>query len=86
MIVLSKMWGKIGVVEVYFHSFLISALDGDEWLNSCHDHFTPQQRTPVSIEQEDRWAPETVWGKYIAPTGIGTPALQPAAQSLYRLR
>ena len=29
--------------KVCFHSFLISALDGDERLNSCPGHFTPDK-------------------------------------------
>jgi hypothetical protein len=30
-----------GVVEAWFHSFLISALDGGEWLVSRPGRFTP---------------------------------------------
>ena len=33
-------------VQVELSSFLIKALDGDEWLASCPDHCTPRQGTP----------------------------------------
>jgi hypothetical protein len=32
-------------IEVYLHSFLTSALDGDEWSNSDPGRFTDQERT-----------------------------------------
>jgi hypothetical protein len=36
-----KVLGDILKVKVKFHSFLISALDGGEWLTSHSGHFTP---------------------------------------------
>jgi hypothetical protein len=36
-----------GRLEVYLHQFLISKLDGDEWLASRHGHFTPKERNPI---------------------------------------
>jgi hypothetical protein len=35
-----------GGVEVEFHSFLISAVDGGEWSASYPDRFTPRERAP----------------------------------------
>jgi len=37
-------------VEVYLHSSLTTALDGDEWLVSCYSWFTPGERAPVPVE------------------------------------
>jgi hypothetical protein len=39
-------WRRIGVVEVYLHSFLTSALDGDERSASRPGRFTPQGKAP----------------------------------------
>jgi hypothetical protein len=36
------------VVEIQFHSFLTSTLDGDEWSASCDSHFIPREITPSS--------------------------------------
>jgi len=38
---LSTPWRHVGGIEVQLHSFLISALRGDEWLSSHPGHFTP---------------------------------------------
>ena len=38
-----KVLGDILNVEVKFHSFLISALDGDKWLTSHSGCFTPRK-------------------------------------------
>jgi len=46
---------RIGAAEVQLHSFLTSALDTDEWSTSRPGHFTP-----VTIEEDTRWAPEKV--------------------------
>jgi hypothetical protein len=35
-----------GVVDVQLHTFLTSALDGDEWSVSHLSHFMPKQRAP----------------------------------------
>ena len=37
----STPWRHVGGIEVQLHSFLISALRGDEWLSSHPGHFTP---------------------------------------------
>jgi hypothetical protein len=36
-----------GGVEVYFHAFLTSVLDGGEWSDSNPGRFTPTERAPV---------------------------------------
>jgi len=38
-------------VDVYFHAFLTSALDGGEWSATRPGHFTPgkERKSPVSI-------------------------------------
>jgi len=45
----------------HLHTFLTSALDGDEWSGSRPGHFIPRERVPLLIEQEAGWAPEPVW-------------------------
>jgi hypothetical protein len=35
-------------MEVKLHAFLISALDKDEWPDSCFDRFTPEENAPVT--------------------------------------
>jgi hypothetical protein len=49
-----------GEAEVRFHAFLTSALDGGERLISRPGRFTSPWRTPISNEQEARWAGRTV--------------------------
>ena len=44
-------------VEVYLHSFLTSALDGDEWSASRTDRFNPAQE----ISLRNVWASVPVW-------------------------
>jgi len=34
-------------VAVELHAFLISTLDGDEWLASCHGRYTPVESDPL---------------------------------------
>jgi len=46
-------------MKVQLHTFLSSILGG-ELTTSRSDRFTPGERTPVSIEQQARWAPETI--------------------------
>lgn len=43
------------------HSFLISVLDGDQWLPSSLDRFTPEEEFPVPIEYETGRDTELVW-------------------------
>jgi hypothetical protein len=38
-----------GEAEIQLHEFLISALDGGEWLASRPELFTSGERAPVSI-------------------------------------
>jgi hypothetical protein len=35
-----------GTMELQFHKFLITALDGTEWIASCHGCFTARERAP----------------------------------------
>jgi len=46
-------------MEVQLHTFLSSKLGG-ELTTSRPDRYTPGERTPVSIERQARWAPETI--------------------------
>jgi len=50
-----------GGVEVYFHTFLTSILDGGEWSQL---HFpaalSPGKETPVSVRYVAGWAPESI--------------------------
>jgi hypothetical protein len=41
-----------GVVEVYLHSFLTSALDEGKLLASCPSHFNPKKKPLVPTEEE----------------------------------
>jgi hypothetical protein len=50
-----KMHGRM---EIFFHTFIFLTLVGGEWSASCYSHFTPGERTPVSIEQEGGWVPD----------------------------
>jgi len=47
-------------VEVQLPSFLISALDGGEWLASCPSCFTPRGTTPVSNGEKAGLGPKPV--------------------------
>jgi hypothetical protein len=38
---------KYSRVEAELHTFLTSALDGDEWSNSSSGCFTPRKRAPI---------------------------------------
>jgi hypothetical protein len=40
------------LVEVQFHTFLISALVRDEWSDSCSDCFSAWKELPVPTEQD----------------------------------
>jgi hypothetical protein len=57
-----------GGVEVKLYTFLISAIDGDEWLALRSDRFTPGERTVVIAEIG--WVKEMVWtGWQTGPDG-----------------
>jgi hypothetical protein len=43
-------WKHIGGVKVQFHSFVTSAMDGDERLDSFSGHFTPEKSVAVPAE------------------------------------
>jgi hypothetical protein len=49
------MWGSGNATP------LISALDGDQWLPSRPDRFTPEEEFPVPTEYETRRDTELVW-------------------------
>jgi len=48
-------------VEVRFHSFLTSTVEGGEWSLSFPSRFTPGERSSVHTEQDAGWAAEVVW-------------------------
>jgi len=54
-LILSWTWGHRGGVETQLHSFLISALDGGEWVNFNPYLPYPREGTPVPIEWEAAW-------------------------------
>jgi hypothetical protein len=45
-----QMYGG-GGVEIWLHAFLISALDGDEWLASCLGRFIPEEGTRYPLDR-----------------------------------
>jgi len=49
-----------GEVEVYFQAFLISALDGGEWLFNAPASLPSGKEPAVSIGQEVGWTPEPI--------------------------
>jgi len=51
-------------VEVYFHAFLTSALDGREWSASELGRFYPGERSSGTTGLEAGWAPEAVWVRW----------------------
>jgi len=68
-------------MEAYLHLFLTVALDGHEWSVLRLSHWT---ETPVSTEQEVRWAQQPAWTfwireEYLALTGNVTNLVQTAA-------
>ena len=68
-------WRHKEGVKVQFQPFLTLALDGGEWLSSCHGCFTPWERTPLPINREAGYT--LVWTfwrreKSLAPTWIRT--------------
>jgi hypothetical protein len=50
-----------GGMEIQFHMFLTSLLDGGEWLASCPGLFTLEKQTLVPTGYEAGLAPEPVW-------------------------
>jgi hypothetical protein len=48
-------------MDVYLHTFLTSAVDGDEWQLHAAAALFPGKKPPVPILQEAVWAPESVW-------------------------
>jgi hypothetical protein len=46
-----------GGVEVYFHTFSTSAVDGDEWRLHVPAALPPGKKPPVPILGETVWAP-----------------------------
>jgi hypothetical protein len=48
-------------VEIHFHSFLTSGLDGRKWSASRSGLFNPGKFPLVSIEWKPGWTPEPVW-------------------------
>jgi len=50
-----------GGVEVQLHTFLTSALDGDEWSTSRTGRFIPGKEPPVLVGYGAGWNPEPIW-------------------------
>jgi len=53
-----------GRVEIYFHAFLTSALDGDEWSGSRSGRFTPGEKVSGTRFIGDWEGPEPVWTRW----------------------
>jgi hypothetical protein len=82
-----------GVVDVYIHIFLTSALGGGEWSSSLPGRFNPGERAPgtlwiggwvgpiAGLEHMEKRKSLTLRGIELRP--LGRPA---SSQSLYRLR
>jgi hypothetical protein len=74
----------MAVVETWIHLFLISALNGDEWLASHAGRSTCGEGIPLTIQQEAGRAPEPGWTfwrrvKCLSLAGIRHPDSQPVA-------
>jgi hypothetical protein len=52
-------WG----VEVYFHAFFTSVLDGGEWSASCPCHFTPGGKSPWNLLDRRLGGPQSWFGR-----------------------
>jgi hypothetical protein len=44
-----------GGVEVQLHAFITSALDGDDWSDSRHSHFTPREKLCIRLCEPHSW-------------------------------
>jgi hypothetical protein len=42
------------------HAFLISAVNGNEWVASRPGRLPPEKELPILMRQEDTWVPESV--------------------------
>jgi hypothetical protein len=60
-----KEWWSMKGDAVEFHSFLNSDLDGKSH-NFYGPSFSPRVKSPVAIEQETEWAPNTAIPKFRA--------------------
>jgi hypothetical protein len=83
-------WWRMGLVDVYTHACLTSAVFESEWSASRPGHFTPGERSPVPIWYEAGWATEPLWMTWKSDNSCfhrlqlrGRPA---CSQWLYRLR
>jgi hypothetical protein len=55
-------WRRLGERRYSSYSFFTSALDGDEWSESCPSHaLAPGKGPAVPIVLEAGWVPEPVW-------------------------
>lgn len=66
-------------MEVQLHSFLTSAVFGEEWSASRSGHFTSGENYLFSIEQEGGWIPKSLWilpgrDKSFTPSANRTPS------------
>jgi hypothetical protein len=63
-----------GGVEIYFHTFLISALDEDEWSAARPDRFTLGKQLPVPIikklNESQNWSRSSEKKNLLTPTRI----------------
>ena len=70
-------------MKEHLHTFITSALNGDEESNSRSGRFTPpKERTPVPLEYDDGLGLEPIWTfrrrkKFIVSASVGTPGTQP---------
>jgi hypothetical protein len=75
-------------VEVYFHAFLLSALDGGEWSASRPGRFTLRERTPgthwIGVRVGRRAVLDAVVKRKIPSprreSNLRTPVVQPVTQ------
>jgi hypothetical protein len=67
---------------------MTTALEGGEGSASRLGRSLPPGKDPISIVQEDGWAPGSVWTgaeNLLSPTGIRSPDRPTRSRSLYRL-
>ena len=57
----SMPWSHMGELQLQLYSSLTAAVCGGEWLTSRPGRLISGKINLVPIEQDARWAPETVW-------------------------
>jgi hypothetical protein len=61
---------------------LTSALDGGEWSASKSSQFTPREKAPVPIGEEDGWDPGLVWHYGVEKNFLPLLGIEPRPSSL----